>query len=100
MSQNNEDDELLAMFVQESLEHLETVEPNLLVMEEHGPDTDPEVVNSLFRGVHSIKGSAGFFGLENISRLSHTMENLLGKARERSIVPGQVNDIGTRSVGS
>lgn len=89
MSQNNEDDELLAMFVQESLEHLETVEPNLLIMEEHGPDTDPEVVNSLFRGVHSIKGSAGFFGLENISKLSHTMENLLGKARDRSIIPDQ-----------
>ena len=87
MSQNGEDDDLLALFVQESLEHLETIEPNLLIMEEHGPDTEPEVINSLFRAVHSIKGSAGFFGLENITRLSHTMENLLGKARDRSILP-------------
>ncbi|MEO5339147.1 MAG: response regulator [Magnetococcus sp. MYC-9] len=82
-----EDEELLAMFVQESTEHLENIEPNLLILEERGADTDPEIINSLFRGVHSIKGSAGFFGLTAISKLSHTMENLLGKVREKAIEP-------------
>ncbi|MBF0183390.1 MAG: response regulator [Magnetococcales bacterium] len=88
-----EDEELLAMFVQESTEHLENIEPNLLILEERGAATDPEIINSLFRGVHSIKGSAGFFGLTAISKLSHTMENLLGKVRDKSIEPtSEVSD--------
>ncbi|MBF0583065.1 MAG: response regulator [Magnetococcales bacterium] len=82
-----EDEELLAMFVQESTEHLDNIEPNLLILEERGASTDPEIVNSLFRGVHSIKGSAGFFGLTAISKLSHTMENLLGKIRDKTTEP-------------
>ncbi|MEO5348242.1 MAG: response regulator [Magnetococcus sp. YQC-3] len=88
-----EDEELLAMFVQESTEHLENIEPNLLILEEMGAATDPDIINSLFRGVHSIKGSAGFFGLTAISKLSHIMENLLGKVRDKSIVPtAEVSD--------
>ncbi|HAT49910.1 MAG: response regulator [Nitrospirae bacterium] len=82
---SEEDDELLGMFVQEASEHLETIEPDLLTLEENGDGTDPEIINRLFRGVHSIKGSAGFFGLTNITKLSHTMENLLGKVRERTM---------------
>jgi two-component system chemotaxis sensor kinase CheA len=82
-----ENDELLGMFVQEAVEHLETIEPDLLTLEENGSDTDPEIINRLFRGVHSIKGSAGFFGLVNITKLSHIMENLLGRVRDLSIVP-------------
>ncbi len=82
---SEEDDELLGMFVQEATEHLETIEPDLLTLEEQGDNTDPEIINRLFRGVHSIKGSAGFFGLSSITKLSHTMENLLGKVREKSM---------------
>ncbi len=82
-----EDEELLMMFVQEAGEHLETIEPDLLALDEKGSDTEPETVNRLFRGVHSIKGSAGFFGMTNISGLSHVMENLLGKIRDHSIEP-------------
>ncbi|MGN7611443.1 hybrid sensor histidine kinase/response regulator [Magnetococcales bacterium HHB-1] len=85
--ETDENDELLGMFVQEAVEHLETIEPDLLTLEEDGSDTDPEIINRLFRSVHSIKGSAGFFGLSNITRLSHIMENLLGKVREHAIVP-------------
>ncbi|MBF0453303.1 MAG: chemotaxis protein CheW [Magnetococcales bacterium] len=82
---SEEDDELLGMFVQEAAEHLETIEPDLLTLEENGDDTEPEIINRLFRGVHSIKGSAGFFGLTSITKLSHTMENLLGKVREKTM---------------
>ena len=83
---SEEDDELLGMFVQEAAEHLETIEPDLLTLEAQGNGTDAEIINRLFRGVHSIKGSAGFFGLTNITKLSHSMENLLGKVREKSII--------------
>ncbi|MBF0158395.1 MAG: chemotaxis protein CheW [Magnetococcales bacterium] len=81
-----EDEELLGMFVQEATEHLETIEPDLLTLEENGSSTEPEIINRLFRGVHSIKGSAGFFGLTAITKLSHIMENLLGKVREKPAV--------------
>ncbi|WP_198947887.1 Hpt domain-containing protein, partial [Magnetofaba australis] len=83
----DESDELLGMFVQEAVEHLETIEPDLLTLEELGENTDSEVINRLFRSVHSVKGSAGFFGLTAITKLSHTMENLLGKVRENAMVP-------------
>ncbi|MEO5370303.1 MAG: chemotaxis protein CheW [Magnetococcus sp. DMHC-1] len=79
---SEEDDELLGMFVQEAVEHLETIEPDLLTLEENGSSTERDIINRLFRGVHSIKGSAGFFGLTAITKLSHTMENLLGKVRD------------------
>ncbi|MBF0177421.1 MAG: chemotaxis protein CheW [Magnetococcales bacterium] len=79
---SEEDDELLGMFVQEAVEHLETIEPDLLTLEENGSATERDIINRLFRGVHSIKGSAGFFGLTAITKLSHTMENLLGKVRD------------------
>ncbi|MBF0623813.1 MAG: chemotaxis protein CheW [Magnetococcales bacterium] len=90
---SEEDDELLGMFVQEAVEHLETIEPDLLTLEENGPDTERDIINRLFRGVHSIKGSAGFFGLTAISKLSHIMENLLGKVRDDpSVASAAVSD--------
>jgi two-component system chemotaxis sensor kinase CheA len=42
-----------------------------------GSDFNPDVLNSIFRGAHSLKGLAGMFGFTNISELSHNMENLL-----------------------
>ncbi len=78
----SEFDELLPAFVEESLSHLQTIEPDLLAMEEQRDDIDPEVVNRIFRGVHSIKGASGFFGFQNISRLSHIMESSLSLLRE------------------
>ncbi|MGB0722405.1 MAG: hybrid sensor histidine kinase/response regulator [Gammaproteobacteria bacterium] len=87
MSHEDDDGELLAMFVQESREHLEVIEPNLLVLEQDGDATDPEIVNLLFRAVHSIKGASSFFGLHAIAQLSHTMENLLGKVRDGELAP-------------
>lgn len=82
---DNSNNEMLGLFIEESKEHLEVVEPSLLTMEEKGDDTDPEVINTVFRAIHSIKGSAGFFGLKNITELSHTMENLMALVREGSI---------------
>jgi len=81
------DPELLSEFVAEAKEHLETVEPNLLHLEEHPEDI--ECVNALFRAIHSIKGAAGFLGLEQIEQLSHAMETLLDEVRrgKRGVSP-------------
>ena len=75
-------DELIGVFVEESVQHLESIEPNLLEMEKNIDNIDPEIVNGIFRAVHSIKGASGFFGLQKIGNLSHIMENLLSLLRE------------------
>ncbi len=75
------DPNLIAEFVVESLEHLEAIEPLLLELEKRGA-TEPEGLNEIFRAVHSIKGAAGFLGLENVSALSHALESLLMRLRD------------------
>ncbi len=80
-----EDAELLAEFRTESLEHLEDVEQ--LFVEIAGDDEArrAEVLNAIFRAVHSIKGAAGFFDLHAIGQLAHASENLLMKVRDGEI---------------
>ena len=76
-------DELLAEFVNESREHLATIEADLLTIEEGGADIDEELVNKVFRAAHSIKGAAGFFGLTKVKELSHRAETVLDMLRSR-----------------
>ncbi len=78
-------DELLPAFVEESQQHLQVIEPDLLTLESSGENVDPEMVNRIFRSIHSIKGASGFFGFQNIGRLSHVMENALSLLRDGSI---------------
>ncbi|MBE0597004.1 MAG: Hpt domain-containing protein, partial [Desulfuromonadales bacterium] len=44
-------------------------------------DCDPDLLNGIFRGAHSLKGLAGMFGFDDISELSHRLENLLDHLR-------------------
>ena len=74
------EDELLDLFVQESEDHLDNLEPALLALEKD--HSDEAVINEIFRAVHSIKGASGFFGLERISQMAHIMENLMSQVRE------------------
>jgi two-component system chemotaxis sensor kinase CheA len=82
-----EDDEILQSYVEESQEHLTDVENDLLVIEEAGADIDIDLVNKVFRTAHSLKGGAGFMGLNNIKELAHKMENVLGMVRSREMIP-------------
>ena len=77
------DDEMLIGFLDEAREHLSTIEPDLLVLE--SDPTNTETINRLFRSVHSIKGGAGFFGLDRLSQMAHVMENLMSKVRNDQI---------------
>lgn len=81
-----DDDETLQMYVEESLEHLGDIETDLLTLEEQGEELDDELVNSVFRAAHSVKGGAGFMGLDVVKELSHYLENILGLIRDREIV--------------
>src|ERR1035438_9857294 len=64
----NLDDELIQDYLAECLEHLARIENDLLAIEQAGADIDEQVVNQVFRAAHSIKGGAGFFGLNKNRR--------------------------------
>ena len=66
-------------FMQESAEHVEAMEAGLLALRS-APD-DAETLNAIFRSAHSIKGGAGSFGLTNLVRFTHALENLLDRLR-------------------
>ena len=61
---------------EEIVEHLGSELADLADVADNG-DIDPDLLNSIFRGAHSLKGLAGMFGFAGISELSHNMENLL-----------------------
>ncbi|MFZ5986438.1 MAG: hybrid sensor histidine kinase/response regulator [Bacillota bacterium] len=75
--------EFIQEFVDEARTHVDNVEAGLIKIDDS--EADNETINNLFRAVHSIKGTAGFFGLKNIVELSHSMENVLGELRNQSL---------------
>jgi two-component system chemotaxis sensor kinase CheA len=68
------------VFFDESQEHLDSMEQQLMDLELDRPDA--EQLNSIFRAAHSIKGGSGIFGFDALTGLTHIMENLLDKARQ------------------
>ena len=68
-----------ATFFQECDELLAELEGKLLVLE--SGQTDSETINAVFRAVHSVKGGAGAFGLEDLVRFAHVFETLLDELR-------------------
>jgi two-component system chemotaxis sensor kinase CheA len=81
------DKELVAEFVVESQEGLANVETQMLAIEASGANVDTDLVNSVFRTMHSIKGAAGFLGLDRIGSLAHSLEELLNNLRNREMIP-------------
>lgn len=74
-----QDTDLLAGFIEEAFEHLESIEVNVLELEQ-SPD-DMDIINNIFRPFHTIKGVSGFLNLKTINRLAHATENLLDDVR-------------------
>ena len=70
-------------FLQESAEHVATMESGLLAL--RSAPQDAETLNAIFRSAHSIKGGAGSFGLDALVRLTHALESLLDRMRAAEI---------------
>ena len=81
------DNETLKMYADESREHLEDIESDLLEIERLEANIDEDLVNKVFRAAHSIKGGGGFLGLDNIKELAHKIENVLDLIRSYQMVP-------------
>ncbi|AXE36038.1 chemotaxis protein CheA [Chromobacterium phragmitis] len=73
-------EQALQTFLEESRELLDEMESILLDVE--AEQTSAEQLNALFRTMHTIKGSAGLFGLETIVSFAHQAENLLDQLRD------------------
>lgn len=70
----------MSMFLEESLDNLQTLNESLLELEQNPDDTDK--VNSIFRVAHTIKGMAATMGFTDIAELTHKMEDVLAEFRE------------------
>jgi two-component system chemotaxis sensor kinase CheA len=66
------------VFIEESLEGLDTMESSLLALDDGG---DGELVHTIFRAAHSIKGGAATFGFPEMSSFTHEAESLLDEVR-------------------
>ncbi|MFO0429372.1 MAG: chemotaxis protein CheA [Planctomyces sp.] len=74
-----------AAFYEEAGEHLENMEASLLQLE--SPGDHRETLNTIFRAAHSIKGASSTFGIDQVARFTHVLENLLDRMREGEILP-------------
>jgi two-component system chemotaxis sensor kinase CheA len=68
------------VFFEECFEGLEAMESGLLAL--NTGDIDAEVINTIFRGAHSIKGGSGTFGFNEVADFTHIMETLLDQMRD------------------
>lgn len=74
-----------AVFFDEAAEHLAAMEAALLSLERTPDDT--ELLHSIFRAAHSIKGASGTFGFGDIAHFTHRLESLLDRMRDGHIAP-------------
>lgn len=73
-------DDLLSEFLTETNESLESLDTELVRLEQN--PNDPELLGNIFRLVHTIKGTCGFLGLPRLESVAHAGENVLGNFRE------------------
>lgn len=76
-----EDDKAREEFTSEAEELLDTLSRDMVELESQGQNVRPELVNKIFREVHSLKGLAGMLGFADISELSHSLEDMLDRLR-------------------
>ncbi len=79
-------DDLLNEFIAEAREHIEAAESCLLALARDPRDLD--AVQACFRALHTIKGTAGFFGQDRIQGLAHAAEQLLDEIRSGRLACG------------
>lgn len=77
-------DEFLSEFLTETGEQLDELDANLVRFEQE--PNDANMLNAIFRLVHTVKGTCGFIGLDRLSKLAHAAETLMGQYRDGAAV--------------
>ena len=73
----------LDIFIEESKEHIQSLNDSILALEQDPEDSD--TVNEIFRAAHSLKGMAGTMGYKRMQNLTHDMENVFSEVRNGTI---------------
>lgn len=73
----------LEIFIDETTEHLQSLNEQLLILEKEPDNTD--TINEIFRAAHSLKGMAGTMGYKRMQRLTHDMENVFSEIRNEKM---------------
>lgn len=82
----------LEVFIDESKEHLQTINEQLLELEK--TPEDMSIVNEIFRSAHTLKGMSATMGFEDLANLTHQMENVLDGIRNHKItVTSEILDV-------
>jgi two-component system chemotaxis sensor kinase CheA len=76
-------DEIVAEFLVESHENLDQLDTDLLALEQDPASQD--LLGSVFRTIHTIKGTSGFLAFNRLEKLTHVGENLLSRLRDGKI---------------
>ncbi|MGN7165857.1 chemotaxis protein CheW [Paenibacillus cellulositrophicus] len=74
----------LSMFIDESNDHLQSLNENMLLLEQ--TPNDLSIVQIIFRSAHTLKGMAATMGFEDLASLTHQMENVLDLVRNEKLV--------------
>lgn len=77
---------IVDVFRAESAEILQRLETGLVALEEKA---DPDIVNDLFRGFHTLKGSSGMAGFDRVAELTHAVESRLDQVRSGIATAGE-----------
>lgn len=83
-------DQVVEIFIEETVDRLDSIESGLLKLEQCATGCDPETVNSIFRDAHSVKAGSNLLKLKNIEELSHKLENVLEMIRKKRIEPTEM----------
>jgi two-component system chemotaxis sensor kinase CheA len=87
-----EDQELLEGFLTETTELLEKMDDDLVALEKM-PD-DAELMNSIFRSIHTVKGASSFLGFELLVKITHKTEDVLNRLRKDELkVTPEIMDV-------
>ena len=77
-------EKLYKTFIDETAEQLEIIEQEILKLEKDSDDKN--ALNEVFRMAHSLKGSTALMGFENMTKLTHALEDMLQKVKDKEIV--------------
>src|SRR5581483_11800896 len=85
------DQEIIREFLIESIENLARLDQEMVELEQR--PKDPQLLASIFRTIHTIKGTCGFLGFSLLEGITHLAEDLLSNLRDgkRQLTPGLVN---------